>query len=298
VTIAILGSALPLREHPLTIAEEHAMIDVISGGRLISGFVRGIGAEYYSFGVNPTESHDRYHEAHDLIVQAWSRPGPFAFEGKYYHFEYVNVWPRPFQQPHPPVWVPSQGSQETIDFASHPDRKYTYLQTFSSIEQVAKHLGLYRAKAREYGYEAKDSQLGWAVPVYVGKTDEQALAEARDHIEAFRNKFIRMKLEMLLPPGYLSMRSMKGVMGAKAQIDKRFTAEMLMEAGMFICGSPSTVRSQLLEHHKRIGFGALLPMLQFGTLPHELTVQNLELFAREVMPALKEAGARAEQKAG
>jgi alkanesulfonate monooxygenase SsuD/methylene tetrahydromethanopterin reductase-like flavin-dependent oxidoreductase (luciferase family) len=82
VKIAILGSALPLREHPITVAEEHAMIDVITGGRLISGFVRGIGAEYHTFGINPTISHDRFHEAHDLIVQAWTRPGPFSFTGR------------------------------------------------------------------------------------------------------------------------------------------------------------------------------------------------------------------------
>ena len=119
--IAILGSALPLREHPLTLAEEHAMIDCITGGRLITGFVRGIGAEYYSMGVNPTFSHERFHEAHDLIVRAWTEPGPFAFEGKHYHFEYVNVWPRPYQQPHPPIWTPSQGSTETIEWAAHPD---------------------------------------------------------------------------------------------------------------------------------------------------------------------------------
>src|SRR6185295_8027384 len=86
--IAILGSAFCLREHPLTVAEEHAMIDVITGGRLISGFVRGIGAEYFSLGVNPTLSLERHQEAHDLVVQAWTKPGPFSFEGKHYHFEY------------------------------------------------------------------------------------------------------------------------------------------------------------------------------------------------------------------
>jgi alkanesulfonate monooxygenase SsuD/methylene tetrahydromethanopterin reductase-like flavin-dependent oxidoreductase (luciferase family) len=122
--IAILGSAFCLRDHPLTLAEEHAMIDNITGGRLITGFVRGIGAEYSNFGVNPTYSQERHLEAHDLVVQAWTRPGPFAFEGKHYHFEYVNVWPRPYQKPHPPIWIPSQGSSETIAWAAHPDRKY------------------------------------------------------------------------------------------------------------------------------------------------------------------------------
>ena len=108
--IAILGNAFCLREHPLTLAEEHAMIDCITEGRLISGFVRGIGAEYYSMGGNPTQSLSRHQEAHELVVRAWTEEGPFAFEGRHYHFEYVNLWPRPYQQPHPPIWCPSQGS--------------------------------------------------------------------------------------------------------------------------------------------------------------------------------------------
>ncbi len=154
--IAILGSAFCLREHPLTLAEEHAMIDCITGGRLISGMVRGIGAEYYSMGVNPTISHARFQEAHDLVVQAWTRPGPFAFEGKHYHFEYVNLWPRPYQQPHPPIWAPSTGSTETIEWAAHPSRKYVYLQAYSPIQSVARYLNYYRECAQKmYGYTAQ-----------------------------------------------------------------------------------------------------------------------------------------------
>jgi alkanesulfonate monooxygenase SsuD/methylene tetrahydromethanopterin reductase-like flavin-dependent oxidoreductase (luciferase family) len=86
VKIAILGNAFCLREHPLTLAEEHAMLDCITGGRLISGMVRGIGAEYYTMGSNPAFSHARFQEAHDLVIQSWTRPGPFAFEGKFLSF--------------------------------------------------------------------------------------------------------------------------------------------------------------------------------------------------------------------
>jgi len=75
--IAVLGNAISLRDHPLRVAEEIAMLDVISGGRIISGFVRGIGAEYQTFQLDPTQSRARFHEAHDLIVEAWTRPGPF-----------------------------------------------------------------------------------------------------------------------------------------------------------------------------------------------------------------------------
>ncbi len=76
---------------------------------------RGIGAEYHASGVNPAHSHARFHETHDLIMQAWTQPGPSRFEGRHYDLEYVNIWPTPFQKPHPPIWIPSQGSTETIE---------------------------------------------------------------------------------------------------------------------------------------------------------------------------------------
>jgi alkanesulfonate monooxygenase SsuD/methylene tetrahydromethanopterin reductase-like flavin-dependent oxidoreductase (luciferase family) len=288
--IAILGSALPLRDHPLTLAEEHAMIDNISGGRLISGFVRGIGAEYHTFGVNPTTSHERFREAHDLIVRAWTEPGPFTFHGKHYHVEYVNPWPRPFQQPHPPIWIPSQGSRETIDFAAHPDRRYTYLQTFSPIKAVQRYLDLYRETASGFGYTARDSQLGWASMIYVGDTDESALAEAAPHFETFRNRLLKKPVEMLMPPGYTSRESMKGMLAAKGSNTVAVDTRGAIEAGMFVCGSARTVRETLVRYAREIGFGNLLAMLQFGTLPADLTRRNMERFATEIMPALRELG--------
>ncbi len=288
--IAILGSALPLRTHPLTIAEDHSMIDNITGGRLISGFVRGIGAEYHVFGVNPTFSHERFHEAHDLIVRAWTEPGPFEFHSKHYHFEYVNVWPRPYQQPHPPIWTPSQGSRETIEFSAHPSHKYTYLQTFSPIKAVSKYLHLYQDVARSFGYTPTPKQLGWASLVYVGDTDESAVEEAALHYENFRNIFLgKMPLEMLMPPGYTSRESMKGILAAKTEAHAFITAKRAIELGMFVCGSAQTVRDTLIRYAKEIGFGNLLTMLQFGTLPADLTRRNMERFAESVMPHLRQA---------
>ena len=290
--VAVLGRALPLLTYPLSVAEEYAMLDNISNGRLIAGFVRGIGAEYHSTGVNPAESHDRFHEAHDLILQAWSRPGPFAFEGKYYHFQYVNTWPRPVQQPHPPVWIPSQGSRETIEWASHPSRKYTYLQTFSPVDQLARFMAMYQQQAQKYGYEASPQQLGWATPVYVSDSDEAARREARPHIEAFYNKFLRMPVEMLLPPGYLSLASITSVTDKirSGPAAGGYTIEDLSAKGMIICGEPDSVVRQLETYQKQVGFGKLIAMTQFGTLPHDLTVKSMELFAREVMPRLRRIG--------
>jgi len=190
VKIAILGRALPLTNNPLTIAEEFAMLDNLSRGRIITGFVRGIGTEYHATGLTPGFSHERYQEAHDLIVGAWTRPGPFTFEGEHYNFRYVNIWPRPYQQPHPPIWVPSQGSSETIRWAADPARKYPFLVTFSAEDLVVRYLNMYRDQARELGYEAAGDQLGWAAPLYVADTDERALEEARAGAESLFNHYL------------------------------------------------------------------------------------------------------------
>jgi len=291
VKIAILGRALPLLNNPVTVAEEFAMVDNITEGRFIAGFVRGIGAEYHAWSSNPADSHDRFHEAHDLILRAWTETGPFSFEGKHYHFEYVNLWPRPYQSPRPPIWIPSQGSSETIEWASHPDRRYTYLQTFTPVAMLAKYMQMYKDMAAEHGYEASADQLGWSVPIYVAETDEIARREAQPHIENFLNKFLRMPKEMLLPPGYLSLKSMLGVMKAKSAIGGKQTIDDVVDKGMFICGSPETVRQRLGEYRAQIGFGHLLSLLQFGTLPAELTRKNMEIYANEVIPHLRaEAG--------
>ena len=124
----------------------------------------------------------------------------------------------------------------------------------------------------------------------------RSVTEAKPHIENFLNKFLRMPKEMLLPPGYLSLKSMMGVMKAKSSIGTKQTIDSVMEKGMFICGSPSTVREKLEQYQKQIGFGHLLTLLQFGTLPAELTRKNIEIYAKEVMPYFRnDVAARAAQ---
>tara|TARA_B100001123_G_scaffold276554_1_gene307624 strand:- start:1234 stop:2427 length:1194 start_codon:yes stop_codon:yes gene_type:complete len=287
--IAILGNAFGLREHPLTLAEEHSMIDNITGGRLITGMVRGVGCEYFSMGVNPAHSLERHIEAHNLVIRAWTEPGPFAFEGKHYHFEYVNTWPRPFQEPHPPIWCPSQGSTETIEWAAHPDRKYVYLQAYSAFNSVLRYLNLYRTVAREkYGYDASSNQIAWSVPVYCAETDEKAVNEVRPHIESLFNTFLpKISQSMFVPPGYMSTSSMKQIFAHKAALRGGQKVEGLMERGVIAVGSPDTVRDTLTQRHRQAGFEQILIMPQFGTLPADLTENNLRLLASEVVPALQ-----------
>jgi len=260
----------------------------MSKGRIIAGFVRGIGSEYHSSGVNPYFSHERFHEAHDLIIRAWTEPGPFAFDGDHFTLRYVNLWPRPYQSPHPPVWVPSQGSSETVTWAADPKRKYPFLVTFSSADLVARYHNTYRDKARQYGYEATPDQLGWACPIYVAETDERALAEAGRAVETLFNDFLRQSFEMLMPPGYTSVGSMKNFISMRRGLlgGGRATAAGLIDSGTALIGSPKTVLAGIERMRERTGFGILVALLQFGVLSDELTRRNMDLFAAEVMPYL------------
>src|ERR1051326_5398950 len=178
--IAILGRALALLNKPLVIAEEYAMLDSLTRGRFIAGFVRGIGAEYHAMGINPAQSQERYAEAHDLIVRAWTEPGPFQYVGKHYHFNYVNPWPRPYQTPHPPVWIPSQGSSSTIKWAAQ--MRYTYAQTLSPITVVARFFQLYRDEADRAGYVPSPDQLAWSNTIYVAETDAKGIDRKRTRL--------------------------------------------------------------------------------------------------------------------
>jgi alkanesulfonate monooxygenase SsuD/methylene tetrahydromethanopterin reductase-like flavin-dependent oxidoreductase (luciferase family) len=288
--VAVLGRALPLVNNPMTIAEEFAMLDTLSRGRLIAGFVRGIGTEYHAMGINPAFSHERYLEAHDMIVQAWTRPGPFEFEGEHYNNRYVNLWPRPYQTPHPPIWVPSQGSSETIAWAAAPERKYPFLVTFAAQDLVVRYLNMYRDQAKKFGYEAGGEQLGWAAPIYVAETEERARAEAKAGAESLFNDYLYNPWEMLLPPGYMSISSMKATVKMRKALGSRprtHTIDSLIDSGTVIAGTPKTVREKIEKVRDQTGVDNLVAMLQFGVMSDELALRNMELFATEVMPHLR-----------
>jgi len=287
--IAIVGNGLPLRDHPLRVAEEVAMLDVVTGGRIISGFVRGIGDEYSSMGINPTYSMERFREAHDLIIRAWTEPGPFPFEGKHYEVRYVNVWPRPLQKPHPPIWIPGFGSRETVEWCAHPERKYAYLAVFMPDHLIKWFFDLYRESAAQHGYEASPYQMGHLVPIYVGETDERAEAEAEQHVLWLYHYGLRHKWEQFFPPGYTSRESMMRIIDHASELDfASFDFKELNDRGYCIVGSAETVRARLANYARELGFGLVLALTHFGDMPHARTLENMERFAEGVMSPLRQ----------
>ncbi len=285
VRIAVIGNALPLYNPVTRVAEEFAMIDVISGGRLIAGLVVGGGPEYYSFSMNPTNARAMFQEGMDLVIRAWTEPGPFEHYGEFWKLKYVNPWPRPIQQPHPPIWIPGAGSKETIELVAA--RRYGYMGIpYFHMDFFQRNFDMFRDSAAKCGYEASPYQLGWLCPIYVAESDEQAWTEYEKHLFYFAKQLL--KGLVVLPPGYTSVRSIAGIHTALSKFLSTVETRQQIEDGAYaIVGSPSTVRDKLLDYGKRLGVGNLLGLFQLGTLPADLTRKNMQLFARDVMPALQ-----------
>ncbi|MCO6459259.1 MAG: LLM class flavin-dependent oxidoreductase [Pirellulaceae bacterium] len=287
VKIAVVGNALPFYNPPTRVAEEFAMIDVISGGRLIAGLVVGGGPEYYSFSVNPTYARSMYREAFDLVLRAWTEPGPFEHYGEHWKLKYVNPWPRPIQQPHPPIWIPGAGSKETIEFVA--ERRYSYMGIpYFHIDFFQRNFDMFREACEKQGYTADPSQLGWLLPIYVAETDEQAWREYEPHLWFFARKLLRGLA--VFPPGYTSARSIVGIHRALEKFLSTVETRQQIEAGVYaLVGSPETVRDKLIQYARQLGVGNLLGLFQLATLPADLTRRNMTLFAERVMPAVREA---------
>lgn len=294
--IMVLGNAIGLRGYPLRVAEEIAMLDHLSNGRVVSGFVRGIGWEYYAQSVSPTRSRDRFVEAHDLIIKAWTSDDVFQWISPNFEYRYVNLWPRPVQQPHPPIYIPGAGSTETMKFVA--EHRYTYMSVYAPTRVVRHWFDGYRAAAAEAGYPPDPEKIALSIPIYVAETEEQAHREARQHIEWLFHKGLKQSAELVFPPGYMTSSSMRGVLKAGIGPYDQMSYEDLLTEGYAVVGSPQSVIERLGELQAELGFGQLIGLFAPGDITPERTRKNMELFAAEVMPALRPLGTTAPEQAG
>jgi len=294
IKIGVLGNILPLRSHPVRVAEEYAMADCLSNGRLIAGFVRGIPAEYVWYGVNPMESRGRFEEAYDLIMTAWTNP-VWSFEGKFFQLKDCAIWPRPLQQPHPPIWIAAR-SAESIEWCVN--HHLPTAQVYQTTGQIEDTFGYYRKVARDQSWEASPDHFILCRHIYVDESDKKAQQIAEPAMRYFFTVYNRgfndainqaaadqqkLLLQLTSERSFNYFRE-----GNRARIDfSKLDWGGLLQTGYVIAGSPDTVARQINEQMKQVGSDHFMGMFHIGNLAHEKVISALNLFKKEVMPRLQ-----------
>jgi alkanesulfonate monooxygenase SsuD/methylene tetrahydromethanopterin reductase-like flavin-dependent oxidoreductase (luciferase family) len=292
--LCVMGNSLALYNPPTRVAEEFAMIDCVSGGRLIAGFPVGTPMDTcFAYGQNPSMLRERYYEAHDLVLRAWTETDTFAFNGRFNQQRYVNIWPRPVQKPHPPIWIPGGGSVETWQWCAEMDHVYAYLSYFGYKAGQATMQGFWDEMAR-LGKDRNPYRAGFLQFVGVAETREEAYRLYREPAEYFYGRCLHVDPRFAGAPGYTSEATQRaGVVGQVAQVARmrRFDTlaremDAIVENGYVIIGSPDEVAAQLKEVATNLNVGHLMLLMQFGSMGKELAMYNTKLFAEKVTPQL------------
>jgi alkanesulfonate monooxygenase SsuD/methylene tetrahydromethanopterin reductase-like flavin-dependent oxidoreductase (luciferase family) len=284
--ICVLGNPVANRSDPIRIAEEMAMIDVISRGRLESGFVRGVPYEIYAANTNPTQTVERLWEGVDLIVKAWTtHDGPFRFEGRFSHRRSINIWPRPYQSPHPPIWI--TGSSDFDAIRKVASRGYVFATFLQPHDKVREMFDAYRSAYRDTGLPGGGG-MAFMPLVYTGDNEADAESGARE-LSWYIN--VKVAPQYRNPPGYvpvaLNVKALQGAYAGRTAAIRAQTLEYQKEQGVVMYGTPDQVAAQIKRFYDRVGgFDHLLMMQQAGFLDHQRTVRSMTLFAKEVLPQI------------
>ncbi len=289
--LLILGNPIANRRQPVRVAEEMALIDVLSKGRVEAGFVRGVPYEISPANSNPVRMNERFWEALDLICKAWtSHEGPFSHEGRFFHHRNVNIWPRQWQNPHPPVWVSTTSASGAYEVGAHGFIQATFLTGWDTTRKI---YDSYRKGWREAGRgnDIPNNRLAYAALVYVGETEKEAHEGAEKLLwYVTANK---VAPQYANPPGYIPVAAnvaiMRGAEHPLSAFAKGASVEAAIRGGFMFAGTPEQVYQQIKRHNDYVGgYGHLLNMGQAGFLEHDDAVKGIRNFARLVYPRLKE----------
>jgi alkanesulfonate monooxygenase SsuD/methylene tetrahydromethanopterin reductase-like flavin-dependent oxidoreductase (luciferase family) len=290
VKIVMLGNPLPLAENPIRLAEELAMIDMISKGRLVSGFVRGGGQEQLATGVNPAFNRERFEEAHELVVKAWTLPGPFRFEGTHYQHRVVNPWALPLQKPYPRVWIPGVISKETIIWAAQ--QRYPYIALNTSIADTKRIWQLYDKVADEVGYTAGPENRGYLIQVHVSDSEERAVANAKE-FRWMQGEFTGLAHPVWsTPSGYGSPTNRRAFVefsaGRRPNPRGITSFEQQMADLRIIAGTPKTVVPKLRKILEETRPGILALWGNDGKVSQKDSLLCIKMIGEEVFPQVRE----------
>jgi len=294
--LLMYGNLLPLHD-PLRLAEELAMLDCLSGGRIVSGFARGIPREHNVYKVPLRDSRARFEEAWEIIRRAWTEE-VFSYQGRFWSYENVAIWPRPVQQPHPPVWTPVTGSKETIEWAGRHDIPIT--PGLLPIRGVREDIIRYYAKClAAHGHRLTPDHLIIQAGAYVADSKAQAVREAGPYLLYFNRTLFShgniTEADLQRDAGYLSAGSydymrpenLPFVSGARERYRDMTLADVERLAEHWAWGTADEVAERIVADADHAGASTVLINLNRGAMPAEQFVEQLRRFAGKVLPALQ-----------
>ena len=302
VKLVMMGNCVPLHGHPVRLAEELAMIDVLSKGRLVSGLLRGGFMEWYSYSVDAATAREKFEEAWELITECWTANEPFAWNGKHFKYENISITPRPVQQPHPPI-VMAANTAESIEWCAR--KRVPMATSFAPTEAMKENFAYYRKYAEtECGWSPGPDHAMFSRQLYVAPTMQQARDEAAPHLAEFWREIpVARKLPERVERYRHAMRTDRSfaykqgksagaqflgeTLAAEGQ-DKGPSLDWLLDKGLAIVGDPDSVTEQLRYQQRQFGAGTFMIYAPFATLPLDMALRSLELFAKEVLPNLSD----------
>lgn len=296
VKLIPLGNLIPVWDDPLWMAETLAMVDMISGGRLVSGWVRGTGREWISHNTPPVYHRERFDEAHQFIIKTWTTPGPFRWEGKHYQYRYVNPWAVPLQKPHPQIWVPTTVSMETVEWCAR--RRFPITMTATMLKPTRMAFDYYAKVAEEAGYEAGPQNFGYLWKVHVDETEELAYETGRKFLRGVNNPFLlgnegRVSRSMQQPPGMATSKYSRqlevtafGPAGRGGSARRNYDEQL--QDNQITIGTPKSILPKLEYVLQQVRPGAVFFWDGDGSMTHDDQMRSHRLMGQEVIPALRE----------
>lgn len=278
--VGVAVNVLPL-SHPVRMAEEVATVDQISRGRVDFGVGRsGFQRAYEGYDIPYAESRERFQECLEIIIGVWTNE-KFSYQGKYYNLNEVNVIPKPFQQPHPPLRVAATTSDTFPQVGAAGSQIFVGLRGMDRPDLV-RNLEAYREAWRAAGHPG-NGDVFLRIPVFVGKDGPQAVAEAE---ESTMRSYRRMA------QNFANSASVAGAVASEERVARgqrlsTVTYEELLRDRLAY-GSPEGVASLLNEITQELGLSGIVAETNVGGLiPMDKVLQSIELFANEVAPALR-----------
>ncbi len=294
----LLGNLMPLH-NPLRIAEELAMADCMSRGRILSGFARGVPREYKVYQVPMSESRARFEEAIEIVMKAWTE-NTFSHEGKFWQYKDVSIWPRPYQQPIPQCYLPFTGSKETIEFAA----KHNFNAVIPHLKPGVMEdvTGYFGEQLTKHGHTLTPEKIVLFTDTYVASSKAEALKEYAPYFLYFQQTLWHHGSRSepgTTPPkasGYVASTSYDYVRPQNrpdVEMDRekiRNTTQTDVETrvadGSLVWGSSKEITEALIEQAEHAGANSLLLNVNLGALPNELFMEQVRRIGKDVLPKL------------